>query len=78
MTDDDARHLGIDRAVRTGPPFPMETDMTIIAIIATAGIAFTWGLYLGVEYGAGTVVELFDDRRDQLQAAIDDNGAKVL
>ena len=54
------------------------TIIVIIAIIATAGIAFTWGLYLGVEYGAGTVVELFDDRRDQLQAAIDVNGRKAL
>ena len=56
----------------------MAIILDIIVIAVTAGIAFTWGLYLGVEYGAGTVVELFDGRRDQLQAAIDANGRKAL
>ena len=55
----------------------MIVTIIIISIVVSVA-AFTWGLYLGVEYGAGTVAELFDDRRDVLQAAIDDNGAKVL
>ena len=50
----------------------------IIIGIAAALAAFYAGFIIGVEYGTGTVAELFEDRRRQLQAAIDANGQRVL